>query len=336
MRFIERFWALLLGLGADVITVTSGTVGSAGNVAADLVNYLTAKLLEVAELTTIMSQFGEPIALPSNSSKTAQLVREEKFTPSTSPVQLTEGVPPDASGITLNEFTAVMEQYGYLVRLSDLAEITARHNVVERTIYLLGLHAAETHDILVFNVLDGGATTVYRPNSKTGDASLLASDQIGYSDLVELAATLQGNGARPFADGDYVFVCAPQVYASMLKDPDFKAAAQFRAPERIWKGEVQELADFRVVRTNSPAFSATSQSTSGYTNKVYSSFAIAQFAYQVVTLQNLRVYVVAPGGQSDPLQQSRKIGWKFAFKTVITNQSWLARVRSSGLDSSNV
>jgi len=43
--------------------------------------------------------------------------------------------------------------------------------------------------------------------------------------------------------------------------------------------------------------------------------------------------VVAPGGQVDPLQQSRKIGWKFAFKSVITNQTWLRRVRSSGANS---
>jgi hypothetical protein len=51
--------------------------------------------------------------------------------------------------------------------------------------------------------------------------------------------------------------------------------------------------------------------------------------------QNLRVYVVAPGGQVDPLQQSRKIGWKFAFKSIITNQTWIKRVRSAGLNSVN-
>jgi len=33
------------------------------------------------------------------------------------------------------------------------------------------------------------------------------------------------------------------------------------------------------------------------------------------------------------LQQNRKIGWKFAFKAIITNQNWVRRVRSSGIDS---
>jgi len=39
----------LVGFGADVVTVTSGTIGNAGNVAADLQTYFSARLLEVAE-----------------------------------------------------------------------------------------------------------------------------------------------------------------------------------------------------------------------------------------------------------------------------------------------
>jgi hypothetical protein len=135
---------------------------------------------------------------------------------------------------------------------------------------------------------------------------LLGSDLVGYPDLVELDAALQDQGGRPFEGGEYVFVTPPQVYAGLLKDPDFKASNQFRAPEKIWRGEVGMLGGFRVIRSNS---------------------------FQISDLQNLRVYVVAPGGQLDPLQQSRKIGWKFAFKSVITNQNWIRRVRSSGANS---
>lgn len=140
-------------------------------------------------------------------------------------------------------------------------------------------------------------------------------------------------GGRPYDNGDYVFLTCPQVYAAILRDPDFKAAAQLRAPEKVWKGEVGELAGFRVVRTNSPAFGATTQATTGFANKVFSSFALARMAYQISDLQNLQVYVVAPGGNGDALQQSRKIGYKFAFKSIITNQNWIRRVRSAGQNS---
>ena len=243
-----------------------------------------------------------------------------------------EGIPPDATGLTINQFEAVTEQYGFLVRIAELAELTARHNIIQRTVFLLGLHAAETYDQLVFNVLDAG-TSVYRPNAKVADTGLTAADQLSYPDLVQLAANLQDNAGRQFEDGAYILAVAPQVYASIQKDPDWKASNQFKAPEKIWNGEVGTLADFRIVRTNSPAFAATAQAGAGQSSKVYSSFAVAKFAYQISDLQNLRMYVVRPGGHTDPLQQSYLLGWKFAFKSIITNQTWLYRVRTAGANS---
>lgn len=316
----------------DVITVTAGSAGQAGSTAAELVSYMSARLLEVAELNTILDQFGDKHPLPANSSKTILFTREEKLAVASTPTQLTEGIPPDAVGLTINQFSAVTEQYGAIVRLSDLAEITARHNLVERTIYILGLQAAETYDTLIYNVLNAG-TTLYRPNNKSSDAALVGSDVLTYVDLVEIEATLNTNGGRPFESGYYAFITSPQPYAALLKDPDFKAAAQFKAPEKIWRGEVGELAGMRIIRTNSPAFASTAQAGSGQSSLVWTSFAIARFAYQISDLQNLRVYVVAPGGQVDPLQQSRKIGWKFAFKSLITQNNWLIVARSSGLSS---
>lgn len=332
LKFFLNALFLVFGIGADVVTVTSGSAGNAGSTAADLITYMSARMLEVAEFNTILDQWGDKHPLPSNSSKTIRFVREEKLTVASSPTQLTEGLPPDAVGITLNQVEATVEQYGSVCRLSDLAEITAKHNITERTIYVLGLQAAETYDQLIFSVLNAASNSYY-PNNRAGDTSLIGSDHVSYPDLIELDAVLQDQGARPFEGGEYVFVCAPQVYATLLKDPDFKASNQFAAPEKMWRGEVATLGGFKVVRSNSPSFAATAQATAGQASKVYSSFALARFAYQITDLQNLRVYVVAPGGQTDPLQQSRKIGWKFAFKSVITNQTWIRRVRSAGLNS---
>lgn len=325
---------VLFGFGPDVVTVTSGTAGNAGSTAAELITYMSSRMLEVAEYNTILDQFADKHPLPSNSSKTIRFTREEKLTVAATPTQLTEGIPPDAVGITISQIEATIEQYGSVLRLSDLAEITARHPVVERSIYVLGLQAAETYDQLIFNVLNAASNTYY-VNARAGDTSVVSTDLPGYVDMVELDALLQDQGARPFEGGEYVFITPPQVFAGILRDPDFKAAAQFKAPEKIWRGEVGSLGGFRIVRTNSQAFSATSQATAGASNKVFSSFALGRFAYQLSDLQNLRVYVVAPGGQLDPLQQSRKLGWKFAFKSLITNQNWIRRVRSSGSNASN-
>ncbi len=247
---------------------------------------------------------------------------------------MTEGIPPDAIGLQMSQYQAVAEQYGIILRLSDLAELTSKHDVVGRALYVLGLHAAETYDILIFNVL-AAASNVYYPNSKTSSATLVASDKVGYVDLTALHANLMDQGGRPFDDGDYVFIVAPQVNASMLQDPDFKASNQFGKPERIWRGEVQELSGWRIVKTNAPGFAYVAQTTSGYADKVFYSFAIARNAYQISDLQNLRVYAAAPGGQTDVLQQNRKIGYKFAFKAIITNQNWITAVISAGQNTKN-
>src|SRR5271157_4170326 len=317
-KYLLSLVGMLFGLGDDVVTVITGGTGvpgPAGSLASDQQTYFSAKLLEVAVLMTVLDQWGDKDPIPSNSSKTIQFNRLEKLSTTTSPSQLTEGISPDAIGLTMSQYQAVAEQYGIILRLSDLSELTSKHDVVGRALYVLGLHAAETYDILIFNVLSS-ASNVYRPNGKTSNATTTASDKLGYVDLTALHANLMDQGARPFDDGDYILVVAPQVHASMLQDPDFKASNQFGNPARIWRGEVGELSGFRIVKTNAPGFAAVTQSTSGYANKLYYSFALARNAYQISDLQNLRVYAAAPGGQTDTLQQTRKIGYKFAFKAI--------------------
>ena len=131
---------------ADVITISTGTAGVSGNVAADMVTYLSATVLDVAERNMVLKQFGDLHPLPGNSSKTIRFVREEKFPVDASPTQLTEGVPPEAQGLTINQVEATVEQYGFLVRISDLAELVAAHDIVAKTLMILGLHAAEIYD----------------------------------------------------------------------------------------------------------------------------------------------------------------------------------------------
>ena len=319
---------------ADVITVTSGSAGQVGSIAADMITYMSATVLDVAEKNTVLRQFGDLHPLPGNSSKTIRFTRQEKFSVDSTPNALTEGIPPDAQGLTINQIEATTEQYGFLVRISDLAELVAAHNIVQKTMYTLGLHAAEVYDQLIFNTLDDG-TTVYLPNSRAAVTDLVASDLIGYNDLVRLEADLMDNGARPMNGGMYVYIIPPQTYGGLLKDSDWKASHQLRNPESIWRGEVGSLGGLAVVRSNAPGFAAQAQATSGKTNKWYYGFALGRQAYAITDLQNLQVYTIAPGGHEDPLYQNRKISYKFAFKSVILNNDWFIVTKSSGLNSTN-
>ena len=105
-------------------------------------------MLEVAELNMVLKQFGEAVALPSRSSKTVRMTRMEKFSVSASPTQLVEGISPDADPLTIAQVEASIEAYGKVIRISELAELTASHPLIEKAIYTLGLHAAEIYDLL--------------------------------------------------------------------------------------------------------------------------------------------------------------------------------------------
>lgn len=86
---------------------------------------MSARLLEVAEYNTILDQFGDKHPLPSNSSKTIRFVREEKLTVAATPTQLSEGIPPDAVGITLNQIEATIFGRGkMLFRKANNTEVS--------------------------------------------------------------------------------------------------------------------------------------------------------------------------------------------------------------------
>jgi len=310
---------------ADSLTNTS-------ILAADLQTYFAKKTLKVAEFNTVLKQFGEKVPIPSNSSKTVSFTRYAKYTaPSGTPSQLTEGVTPDAELQTIETVTAVAEQYGKLIRLTDLAELTVKHPAVQEVLRNLGLHEAELYDHLVFNVLKAGTTIKY-VGGGSAITDITAANKMSYDEMLDSNALLEDNGAKKFGS-DFVLVIAPQVKADLLDDADFKSANQFNNTNRIYRGEIGQLAGFRVVSTNGPAFTPELQATSGDANKVYTSFAIGTGAYQISDLQNMRVYNTAPGGQGDPLHQKRFLGYKFAFKSVITNQSWIQVIKSAGRNS---
>jgi N4-gp56 family major capsid protein len=215
-----------------------------------------------------------------------------------------------------------------------VAALTAKHPLVQQAINRIGLHAAELKDQLIFTVLDA-ASNAYRPNDRAGDTSLYASDLVTCNDLIELNATLSTQGAKPLDNGNFMFVTPPMVYAGIQRDSDYKASNQLAAPQKLWKGMVDQFGGMDVVKSNSGSFAATSQATAGQTNKVYSSFAFGRGAYQVTDLQSLEVIVTEPGGQGDALKQNYLIGYKFMHKSVISNQNWIRRVRSSGVDAVN-
>lgn len=111
LSYIFTGLLIALGFGADVISVTTGTAGNAGALSAELVNFLSAQMLDVATYNTILDQFAQKVPLPPKSGVTIQFNRIEKLTVAAAPTALVEGIRPDAVGLQDNSFTATVVQY---------------------------------------------------------------------------------------------------------------------------------------------------------------------------------------------------------------------------------
>jgi N4-gp56 family major capsid protein len=302
------------------MSTTSSTILTS-QVSEELQTYFDARTLEVAEQNLPLRQFAVSRPLPARHSKTIQFTRFEKLTlPSSA---MTEGtVVTTPAALTINTVTATVDQWGDFIRIADLAELTFYHPIVEESLYLLGLQAAETIHREIEDVLVAG-TNVQYVNARAARTDLAAHDKLNTSEVIKAVKTLRNNSGRTF-HGFYIAVIHPDVEADLLRDSTFVESTRYAASDRLFKGEIARYFGAIFCR-------AESINTFSSTVTVYPTFFIAQFSYAITDLQDLRVFHHPPGsaGTADPLNQLRTLGWKVAFKAAILNNNWLLRVESS-------
>ena len=153
------------------------------NFSGDSQTYIAAKTLIRIHRDTIVYGLGRKEKLPHRYSTTFQYTRYEKLNlPQTT---LTEGVTPSNTSISISTVTAVMNQWGAFVDLSDVVEVTIKHPVLEQAITLLGEQAAETIDRECIKVLQANANVFYA-GIATSRATLWA-ERLHHDSRVEIS-----------------------------------------------------------------------------------------------------------------------------------------------------
>lgn len=84
------------------------------------------------------------------------------------------------------------------------------------------------------------------PGGKT-DTGVMASDKISTADLATIKEKMQVRGTPTFNDGLHVAVVSPRMEKHLKLDPDFRAACQFGAPGRLYRGELGTYEGFRFI-----------------------------------------------------------------------------------------
>ena len=197
--------------------------------------FIAAKTLMRINRDVIVAGLGRKERLPNRFARTFQFTRYEKLALPQSP--LTEGVTPTGRAMTISTVQAVMDQFGDVVELSDIAVITAKHPALQQAIELIGEQAAELIDREVIEILLSN-TNVTFPGSATSRATLAGTDVIDTTTVKRVMAALRSQGARPVSARMMWGLTDPFMEMDLLEDATFKDAASESNIRALQNGEV--------------------------------------------------------------------------------------------------
>ena len=249
---------ILRSLWASIRTIRKGALGCVtenvqdyDDFSDDIKAYLAKKTLELATKKLRFYQVGDKFPLGKGEGRTFKIVKYARINlPQSS---LTEGVTPNGSSMTISSVTAIAEQWGAYVTLSDVSILTITHPVLTKANELLGKQAAETVDREVQQVLEGATNIQYadKDNVQTNDSrdDLAAEDVLCTAELQLALANLRNNGA-PEYDDMYLGILDPSVEMDVTNDTKWVAAAEYSNIKALYAGEVGQWFSIRWLRSN--------------------------------------------------------------------------------------
>lgn len=109
-----------------------------------------------------------------------------------------------------------MDQWGDFVNISDVADLTVKHPVMEQAIQLLSEQASETIDREVIKVLLAN-TSVFYPGAVTARTGLATNSYFDTDTARKVVASLRGGGAQPYEGRMFMGLIDPYVEMDLSK-----------------------------------------------------------------------------------------------------------------------
>lgn len=235
----------------------------------DQEKFLVNKLLDRSSLRLVMAGVCDSIQMREGAGLTAYMVRYKRMNvPVTT---LSEGVTPSQSSFSLQEVTVTLDQWGDYLEVTDVAQLTVKHPLMQQCTELLADNAARVMDREITLVMLAGTNVQYGDGTVTARSSVTSSMKISDTVLGKARVTLVNAGAPPrggpskdakqvaasgnFANGlNYVAICGPEVIQDVMSPSTsfgtFAAAATYNNAKQLYSSEVGTWLGFRFVETN--------------------------------------------------------------------------------------
>lgn len=295
--------------------------------------------LEFAKPNLIYQQYGVGDRVPKRDGKTRQWFRFTKpglasstaFSGTTYQyVKNTTGAPPTFTPATPSDTTitaSVDFLFGQGHEWNDGAEYTTFADLPMELRKLNAQHAAEAIETEVIGVVKAG-TNIYYANNKASRGLLDNNDKVDVYDYIDAVTVLRNNDA-PLIKGMYSSLNSANVIAQLMKDSVFQAAVA-QQKDYMFSGVIAELFGVRFA-WSSLAPTVTSSGSNNAVSNVEQSIIVGDNSYGISKwmLNDYDLVYTQPGGWGDEWAVRHALTWKFMFKSVILNQSWILRLESA-------
>jgi N4-gp56 family major capsid protein len=185
-----RKWTFLLSA-----FLALGVTNVAATFVADVEAYIQEEVEPLARRHLVAYQFGKPLHLDTSRGTTYTATRYQRL-----PLpfqQLQEGVAPPGAAMTLFQVTAHAQQWGDLVRVTDVANLTIKHPLFQQAIQLVSLQMPETLERNTMNTLLA-ANQVNFANNRANRAAIVATDVMTPHEANKIYGSLVTYGAPLF------------------------------------------------------------------------------------------------------------------------------------------
>ena len=163
----------------------------------DIELLIQKKSLRIAQRNIVLSQFGEKLRIPKNQGVIYTATRWERLPLPFAP--LSEGVASSGELMTFVQVNATAQQWGDLVRVTDVAQMTVFHPMFQKAIDLIGIQQTETIERNAFATVMTG-TQVNYANGRANRASLVTTDVMSPLEYAKQLGSLSTFGV-PMFDG---------------------------------------------------------------------------------------------------------------------------------------
>jgi N4-gp56 family major capsid protein len=322
-----------------------------GDISPRTAAYAAARLLDRPLPAMCMARFGQQQPIPRNKTNTIKFRRYNGFTPSTSPI--VEGVTPAPDTITATDVTAVLNQFGRRVQISDVIMDTHEDPVLNEYAEILGEVAGQTAELVIYNQIRAGTNVLY---VSSGNTRITVNGAVSSTILDRMIRQLKRQNAKPItrmlAGSDkvgtapirpaYLVFCHPDLQRDLEAITGWKNPVEYGSSTALLPNELGSYKDLRFLASTlyEPFYVAATTTGSGSTYMtggstgtgvpdVYPMIAIGQDAYATVSLAGANAItpiVLNPKpSDSDPMAQRAHVAFKMYSTACVLNDAWMVR-----------